>query len=257
VVGKLIMTIVDAGGTQTLDKSIPRPLYVQLEEILRQEIFSQKYAETGMIPSEAELSRTYGVSRMTARAVVTQLVNDGLVRRVQGKGTFLVEGKIPATTLAYVGIREQLEHMGFRTTTSLVEFKLVEADAALAEVFGGRVGDQLFFVKRIRHVDDAPISLHLSWIPKTLCPTLAPDNMETEQLCHILSQDFSLTSHSVSETLESVLAGDKDASHLGVDVGFPLLLLQDINRTSTGRVFEYTKVYFRGDKVQLHFEYRP
>jgi GntR family transcriptional regulator len=228
-----------------------------LEEILRQDIFTQKYAESGMIPSEAELSRTYGVSRMTARAVVTQLVQDGLVRRVQGKGTFLVEGKFPATTLAYAGIREQLERMGYRTQTELIDFKIVAADAALAQVFRTLPGEPLHFVKRLRCADDEPISLHLSWIPKALCPTLSPDRMETEQLCHILSEDFSLKSHSVSETLQSVVAGEKDSRHLGVDVGFPLLLLEDVNRTAANRVFEYTKVYFRGDKVQLTFEYRP
>ncbi|MDR1236737.1 MAG: GntR family transcriptional regulator, partial [Propionibacteriaceae bacterium] len=145
-----------------LQKNSPKPLYVQLEELLRAEIVGGAYGLNGMIPSELELSRRFSISRMTARAVVTQLVNEGLLHRVQGKGTFVVEPKIEARSLAYQGIREQLEAMGYSTTTELLEFKDVPADSRLAKILGVPLGEPLHFVKRLRSVDDVPISLHLS-----------------------------------------------------------------------------------------------
>ncbi|MDR1710436.1 MAG: GntR family transcriptional regulator [Propionibacteriaceae bacterium] len=238
-----------------LQKNSPKPLYMQLDEILRAEIVGGEYGSNGMIPSELELSRRFEVSRMTARAVVTQLVNDGLLHRVQGKGTFVVEPKIEARSLAYQGIREQLESMGYSTATKLLEFKTIAADATLGKVLGVPTGEPLLFAKRLRSADDDPISLHLSYIPAALAPTLQPSRLESEQLCVVLAEDFSLSSAHVVETLESTLATTAEAKLLGVERRFPLLLLTDAYRSANGRVFEYTKVLFRGDKVKLHFEY--
>ncbi len=238
-----------------LDKNSPKPLYVQLEEILRASIHSGEWAPNHAIPSELELSRTYGVSRMTARAVVTQLVNDGLLRRVQGKGTFVMEQKIPTKSLAYMGIREQLERLGYQTTTRLLAFRQIEAGPRLAEVFGAMPGDPVHFIERLRFIDDMPISLHRSYLPKALTPTLTDERLEREQLCVILQNEFNLKTATVSETLESVLASPEEAQLFKVGKHFPLLMLEDVNKTAPGRVFEYTKVLFRGDKVKLSFDY--
>jgi len=238
-----------------LKKDSPKPLYMQLEELLRAEIVSGVYRPNEMIPSEVELSRHFGISRMTARSVVTQLVNEGLVQRVQGKGTFVVEPKISAGSLAYQGVREQLEAQGYSTSTSLVEFVTIPADARLAQILTVPTHEPLLFIKRLRRVEDAPISIHLSYVPLALAPTLTGEKLEQEQLCVILADDFDLRSVAVTETLESTVATSAEARLLGVERRFPLLLLTDTHTSKIGRVFEYTKVLFRGDKVKLHFEY--
>lgn len=240
----------------TLVRDSPKPLYMQLEELLRADIVGGTYGTNQMIPSEIDLSRRFGVSRMTARAVVTQLVNEGLLHRVQGKGTFVVEPKIVANSLAYRGIREQLEAMGYSTTTQLLEFKTVPADVQQARHLGVPIDEPLFFAKRLRSVEGTPISLHLSHIPQALAPTLLPDRLVDEQLCIILAQDYNLVAKHVVETLESTQASSAEARLLGVERRFPLLLLEDAYSNKSGRVFEYTKVLFRGDRVKLHFEYR-
>ncbi len=238
-----------------LDKNSPKPLYAQLEEILRSSIYNNEWKPNTAIPSELELSRIYNVSRMTARAVVTQLVNDGLLRRVQGKGTFVMEKKIPTMSLAYMGVREQLERMGYQTTTRLLTFKQIPVNAHLSSICGMRQDDLVHYIERVRLIDRKPISLHRSYIPKALAPTLKTDELETEQLCVILQKEFNLKSATVSETLESVTASPDEAKILKVKKRFPLLLLEDINKVANGRVFEFTQVLFRGDMVKLKFEY--
>lgn len=238
-----------------LDKNSPKPLYAQLEEILRTAILGDQWQPNTAIPSELELSRTYGVSRMTARTVVTQLVNDGLLRRVQGKGTFIIEQKISTKSLAYMGIREQLERLGYQTETRLLAFKLIEASQNLAEKLDILPGDAVHFIERLRSIDGSPISLHRSYIPAALAPTLKDDMMENEQLCVILQNEFNLKSAIVNETLESVLASPEEAQRFMVTKTFPLLILEDIYKTSAGRPFEFTRVLFRGDKMKLSFDY--
>ena len=99
-----------------LEKNSPKPLYQQLKDILVDAIDSEKWKANEKIPSENELSSIYGLSRMTVRSVLTDLVKEGLLYRVQGKGTFVAE-KIVTVSPSYIGIREQLEKMGFEVET--------------------------------------------------------------------------------------------------------------------------------------------
>ena len=114
---------------EVLEHDSAVPLYVQLEEILRAKISSGEWRPNQRIPSENELNKIYGVSRMTGRGVLTTLVNDGLLFRVQGKGTFVSPTKISTISPAYLGLREQLEAMGYETTTNLLGVGIETASA--------------------------------------------------------------------------------------------------------------------------------
>jgi GntR family transcriptional regulator len=239
-----------------LNKSSPKPLYQQLDEIFRYAIYSREWEPNNAIPSELVLSRIYDVSRMTVRQVITQLVNEGLLRRVQGKGTFVSQPKIPAKSPAYMGIREQLERMGYKMQTKLVSIDTITADARTAGMLDITEGDELYDLLRVRTVDGEPISLHTSLIPKSLSQGLEKEKIETQQLCTILAKKYFLKSALVHETLESVTANKRECELLEIPLGQPLLKLEDIHRTATGRIFEYTRVVFRGDKIKLSFDYQ-
>jgi GntR family transcriptional regulator len=238
-----------------LNKSSPKPLYQQLEEIFRFAIYSREWEANNAIPSEQVLSRMYDVSRMTVRSVITKLVNEGLLRRVQGKGTFVVESKITAKSPAYMGIREQLERMGYKTHTRLVKIDVIYADALTASLLNITEGDELYDIVRLRSIAGGPVSIHVSLIPKTLAEGLEKDKIETEQLCTILAKKYYLKSSIIHESLESVLANEMEAELLEIPLGQPVLMLEDIHKTAAGRVFECTKVIFRGDKIKLKFDY--
>ena len=100
-----------------LDRGGSTPLYMQLATVLRGQIERGEWKPDQKIPSENELNRMYGISRLTARQVLAQLVSEDLLFRVQGKGTFVAIPKIATRALAYMGIREQLERMEISTTT--------------------------------------------------------------------------------------------------------------------------------------------
>ncbi|MEN6419438.1 MAG: GntR family transcriptional regulator [Clostridiaceae bacterium] len=238
-----------------LDRNSPVPLYAQLEDVLRAGILNHEWEVNTPIPSEVELSKIHNLSRMTVRSVITRLVNEGLLYRVQGKGTFVSEPKIATRSLAYMGIREQLEMMGYETTTQLVSFDVIRADAYLSGLFTIQPGEPIQYIERVRSVNDDPISIHRSYIPQKLCPSLTDENLETEQLCVIMERQYGLKADKVSESLSAILASEREAEMMLVEPRCPLLMLEDINKTSAGVVFEYSKVLFRGDKIKLHFEF--
>lgn len=241
-------------NNSTLDRTGSTPLYAQLDNILRSAITNKEWVVGQIIPSELELCREYGISRMTVRAVITQLVNDGLLYRVQGKGTFVAEPKIKAKSLAYRGLRSQLEEMGYNTTTHLIEHATISAGTHLSNLMGLNVDDEVVYLRRVRYANTTPISVHNSYIVRSLAPSLPIEQLESEELCAILDNVYKLKPARISETLSSVLAAEEYSDLLLVETGWPLLTLEDIIYNEDGKVYEYSKVVFRGDKITLHFE---
>lgn len=238
-----------------LERNNPKPLYQQLRDILVDAIDSGKWGPNERIPSENNLSTTYGLSRMTVRAVLTDMVKEGLLYRVQGKGTFVAE-KITTYSPSYIGIREQLEKMGYEVTTRIIECGTETCSDAVAKYLGIESGSSVFKIKRVRYIKGEPISIHISHINPMYSDKLTPELLEKEQLCVLLNDFYGLYKKQVNETLESVLALSEESELLNVEKGHPLLLLRDILYSEEGKPYEYTKVVFRGDKIkiQLHYE---
>ncbi|WP_243167226.1 GntR family transcriptional regulator [Acetobacterium malicum] len=233
----------------------PKPLYIQLEELIRNKIESGEWKPDTAIPSEAELNRLYDVSRMTIRSACSQLVQEGVLYRVPGKGTFVAEPKIMTETLAHIGFREQLERMGYETTTKLLDVSKKEASYSVAKRLKCHPGAPILEIIRMRYVKGEPISLHYSRIPYELCKNLEVDDLENEQLCVLLEKNCNLKPSRITETLESVGANEKESQLFRLPPGYPLLVLEDIMFTKDDDPFEYSKVVFRGDKIKLKYEY--
>lgn len=239
-----------------LDRDGATPLYVQLSTILRDKINRGEWKPGTKIPSENELNQVYGISRMTARQVLLQLVNEGLLFRVQGKGTFVAPRKIQAQSPVYQGIREQLEELGYKTSTKLLSAQVREPDSKIAEVLRLPRGERVYVLRRLRSVDRGPISLHVSYVPERLAPGLDSTDLVGRQLCSILDTEYGLRMSQINETLESTSARGQDAKDLQVSQSTPLLLLIHEIADATGLYFEFSRILFRGDKIRLSFQYK-
>lgn len=238
-----------------LDRNNPKPLYQQFRDIVEEAINSGKWEPNDKIPSENQLSSQYGLSRMTVRSVLLDLVKEGRLYRVQGKGTYVAEQKIEALSLYYVGIREQLEQMGYEVSTKTIECHVVRSDRNVARHLNLEEGTPVFMIKRVRSIKEGPVSIHISYIPQKYSQGLTPEILEQEQLCVLMSQNYGLQRKRVTETLESVAADAEEAELLKVEKGHPLLMLKDELFSEADTPYEYTKVIFRGDKVKIRLNY--
>lgn len=241
--------------TAGLNRGGSTPLYLQLAALLRDKIMHGEWQPDQKIPSENELNRIYGISRMTARQVLALLVQENLLFRVQGKGTFVAAGvKIATRSPAYQGLREQLERTGY-ATTRVLSTDTLPSNARVAEHLHLPTGELVHRLRRVRLVDQQPISLHTSYVPVRFAPDLPDADLENRQLCQILEQQHRLRMSRVTETLESSLPTPDDAKALHARRTTPLLLLRQTITDPTGRRFEYSQILFHGDKIKLEFHY--
>jgi GntR family transcriptional regulator len=237
-----------------LDRKSPKPLHLQIEELIRGKIADDEWPPGSLIESENEFSAKYGISRMTVRNVITKLVHEGLLFRIPGKGTYVSEPKITAKALSYAGIREQLEEQGYTISTTLLSISREHANEELCEIFNVSADTEFFVIKRLRSIKNKPLSIHYSYVAANMAKDLDKLDFVNEQLCKILSKQYGLIRDRTRETLEVVPASKEDAKLLEISKGYPLLMLHDTLFDKNGMPFEDSIIKFRGEMIKIKLE---
>ncbi len=246
------------GKFQYLDKKIIRDssqsLFSQLEEILREGIEDGIWEPGEPIPSERELSRVYEMSRMTVRKAIDRLVTAGFLYRVDGKGTFVAQPKVSYRALTLAGLREQTLKLGYSPSTKLLGIERVLPSETVARNLKITTDKPVFLIERVVYANDIPLALHRSFIPESICPTLAKYDLNNLSLYSVLKENFSIVIQKASEMLETTLASVRESLLLGVEPGSPMFLLRITTFDNKTKPVEYVKVIFRGDRVQLSLD---
>ncbi len=148
-----------------LERSNPLPLYYQLKEVLRQQIQAGHLSPHTAIPSEPELVSRYQVSRATVRQALTELVNEGLLYRQHGKGTFVREQRAQQSNSEVSSLTQELRRRGKRPGGILLLRELVRGDESLRGQLHLAEEDQLFRLERLRTADGQPIAIEVDFLP--------------------------------------------------------------------------------------------
>lgn len=238
-----------------LDRSGSTPLYVQLTDLLREQIARGDWGPGQKIPSENGLNQMYGISRVTARQVLTQLVHEQLLVRVPGKGTFVAAPATGASSPAYPGVRQQLERTGEGITTEVLPGEVGPADRPVADRLGIGSDELVHRLRWVRLVQGEPVGVHDSFVPVRLAPELTTADLVHRQLCVVLLDRYQLRMSRVEESVESTLPTPEDARLLRVRRSTPVLRLHQGIWDGAGRPFEYSRIVVRGDRIRLRFHY--
>lgn len=237
-----------------LDPRGPKPLYTQLEELLRQKMESGGWLAHQAIPSEQELSTQFGLARMTVRHALSRLVQDGLLYRVPGKGTYVAEPKLVSPALGLSGLRDQLQQGGYETETRLLVAEERPADLIVARHLNLLPGQPVYVVQRLRLANQVPIASDTSFLPSHLFPGLPDYDLGSRSLYHVLQHEYRVVPRRGREILEASVVKETDAGTLQVSPGTGLFRLQIEMFTDADMCFEYVQVLIRGDRVRLRID---
>ena len=189
------------------------------------------------VPPERELARSYGTSRTTVRQALAELVIEGRLLRMQGKGTFVAKPKV-AQLLELASYTEGMRAHGLHPQTKILDIGYVATDEPLAELLGIRPGGRALRIHRLRLADGEPMSIDTSHLPARRFPGLRKQLERHRSLYETLSSVYGIQLAEAEETIETVLADPHDAQLLEVDAGLPLLLLSrhayDVHRRAGG-----------------------
>ena len=208
-----------------------QPLYEQLANMLRYRIENEMDPDDPL-PSERELSDSYGLSRTTVRLALQELEHMGLIYRQRGRGTFVADVSERAT--------DQQRQLGRVPKTTILEFDTIEANKFLAQHMHIILGEKLFRIKRLRSADDVPMMLEVTYLPVSQFFSLTAHDVEQKSLYQIFEEDYNIKIGVAEEEFKASIARSDDATLLQISEGSPVLSLTRTTYNDRNIIVEFT-----------------
>lgn len=227
------------------------PLYQQIYLILREQIVSGTYKAGDVLPSEFDLVRLYGVSRITAKQALTELATAGFAKRYRGRGTVVSETeKLPPLRASVSDWMNFAVTMGRRTQVRVIEMTDGAANSEEATALQLEEGAPVCRWLRVRHHHDAPFSVLRAVVPASLGADISQRDLETTPLLDLIEARGRKVGEA-QQVITATLADQSLAALLDLDVGSPLLKVIRIVFDTEGRPVEYLTALYRPDRYQL------
>lgn len=241
----------EMGPTTLLELNSAVPLYAQLLERFRRQIESGELKPGDRFPAELDLAQQYGVARITIRRAIEELVQDGLLVRRQGKGSFVAAPKIDRELVNVSSFTARMQARGLQPGSKVVGVHVIAATGSLAHNLGVPVDSPVAEIQRVRYANDEPMSLEASYVSLERCPGINQVDFNNHSLYQVLESIYSLRPAGSRKTLELAFATHQESQLLQVSAGAPLFLLKAVVSTADDRVMEYAKLLFRGDRFRF------
>jgi GntR family transcriptional regulator len=232
----------------TAPRSRIQPLYHQIYLQLRQLLTDSSLDITQPLPSEPMLAQRYGVSRVTIRKTLLRLQQEGLIRRVHGKGTFPAQESIEPGKSDISSVLDNLLSFDRRTTAVNLAWEMLDTEATIARQLRS---ERCLRVVRLRSMDGTPISLTTLHVPERHCHLLDPDEIGDQPIVTALEKGGVLA-YDADQVLSAVAATAEMASHLQVEPAAPLIVMRRLMFNAIHEPVLHQEGFYPPDR----FEYR-
>lgn len=204
-----------------ISKSLP--LYYKVYNILRNKIEEEEYEKGELLPTEPELQKQFGVSRVTVRKALEMLANEGFIMAKQGKGTVVLDPKTTQKLNLVTSLTETLIEKGYDVSSKNVQIEYLKAPSYIYSELGLESNIDLVRVYRIRYANDNPIAITINYLLPELVPGIEQKKNKINSLYHLLETEYCIKIDSAIEKISSVIAGVTEAEILQIPYGTSLL----------------------------------
>ncbi|MHB8146851.1 MAG: GntR family transcriptional regulator [Vulcanimicrobiaceae bacterium] len=229
----------------------PVPLYEQITRVLLSEVLANRTGPRRLGSDNALMAR-FGVSRMTIRSAVDELVRQGLVQRIQGKGTYVVDPRSVEVRLD--GLERFLQEWHephLHTHARILSFRTIAATASIAQTLRSAPGSRVLHVRRLREADEGPIVIDDRYVPAWCMHGLTREDAAKQSLFVSIESHSGIRTETVEQTISAVLANDAEAKLLEVSPGTSVLERRVVFMTADLRPTLCGRSIYRGDRVQF------
>jgi GntR family transcriptional regulator len=238
-----------------LDRDSAIPLHTQLATLLRSRIQNQQLRPHTQLPSERELCDEHGVSRITVRKALNELLHEGLVYTAVGKGTYVADSALSEELQPLRSFSEDLRQRGLEVSSRVLEARIVASSFELAEQLQVPPGAEVVRLYRLRLADGVLIALQLSHLPHHLCPGLAQHDFTSRSLFETLRSEYGHQLVHADTTISAALPRADETRLLQLSPQSVVLISEQTTYLEDGSVIEFTRSVFRGDRYKLYVTY--
>jgi GntR family transcriptional regulator, phosphonate transport system regulatory protein len=239
----------------TVDRNSGVSAWRQIADQISRSITSGEFDETGMVPPEMVLAEKFGVNRHTVRSAIASLAEEGLLKRVQGRGTLIEKRErlvfpISRRTRFSEGLGKQAAEM----STQLIASEEIEATEEIAGALRLPHGAVIVRLQTIGSADSQPVSLATSHFDKARFPDMAPLVASHRSVTKAFAAQGVADYVRVSTEVSARTATAREASYLKLPPGGVVLVAQSINADLDGRLIQYSRTVFAADKISLKLD---
>ncbi len=202
------------------------------------------------IPSERQLSADLGVSRLTVRAALDELVREGLLDRRRGSGTFVREPKI-AQELTMTSFSEDMARRGMRAGNKTLALTTTSAGAWLGRAMHVSPSERIVVARRLRLADSETMAVETLHVRESLVPGLTARDLEEHSFYELLEDRYGVVIVGGVQTIEPTVTGEEESAALGVPLHSPAFQFERTTRTSAGEIVEFVRSIYRGDRYRI------
>lgn len=229
------------------------PIYIQIHNDIKRNIEAEKWKIGDRIPSERELSTEFGVSRMTLRQAIQTLVDEGILERRVGSGTFVANQKVQERMSGVTGFTDLMLVQGKKPSSKTISYHTMEPSLSEMEKLKITQDQSVLRMERIRYGDNIPICFEVATVPENIVAGLEKSEV-TSSLYRALEKKKNLSLGKAQQTVSAMLASERIAEYLDIKRGDAILRLRQITYLQDGRPFEYVRTQYVGDRFEFYLE---
>ena len=227
--------------------------YEEIAEDIRNGILSGKYNPNEQLPLEKEMCEYYGVSRITIKKAVDELVIQGLVIKRRGSGTFVKA--VGGSDVQELSMARQFE--GFSETnkdkkvsSKIVKFEVIHPTEEIATKLKITCDDFVYYTVRTRYADDVPYVMDYVYMPIGLIPGIKNDVL-LNSIYGYIENELKLKIKSAHRIIRAILPNESEQEWLRIESNFPILEVEQVGFLDNGQPFEYSRAHHRSDKIEF------
>lgn len=234
-----------------VDKNLDIPLHTQLYQIIKDMIKNEELVEGASLMPERELCKLQNISRMTVNKAIINLVNEGILERQQGKGTFVAYKKQNYRFQKLKGFTEVMTDKGFSINNKILEFEVSTQNNHVREKLEIENKDEVIYkIKRLRIIENEPFALETVYIPEKMCRGLKEKLKENDSLYKLFRKEYNHKIDKAIQTIEPIALNKDNSNILNRDINSLALKFDRKVYVKEGNVLEYTISIFTSDKYQ-------
>jgi len=240
-----------------INRNSPIPLYYQLIQKIKDQIESGVYEPGDTIPTEIELMEQFDLSRATVRQSILYLVNEGYLRRIKAKGTFVnTRPEKPKFIGTLKGFAQEMSQKGIPFSTKVLEKHVIPSPLKASEKLHIATESPVFHLHRLRFIHNEPVLIANSYIPENICRRIEDIDFEKNSLYEILEKEYKILLHHGRRDFEpAMLSSPQEVRLLNISSKTPILYVESIVYTQDNTPVEYVEIKMRGrftvDLIQM------
>ena len=237
---------------QTIDKSSVIPIYYQLFKLIEEQIHRGDLKPGESLPTEHEISSRFEISRMTVRRAISELVSAGMVYAQQGKGTFVATPKLDNIVFELNDFNQEIKQRGLNYKTTLLEARIIKADAELREKF--QVGEEhkrFLYFRTVFSAENERLSYEVKYTLYSKSKPILESELKDPSLPGLIAAHTEYMPMSSKRVLQVAACSETEAAILGIAPCSPVFLIEQTIYDQELKTVGWSKAVYRGDRYKL------